>query len=98
MLTYHIITFGCQANVADSERIASSYQSRGFQLTELEKADHVVINTCMVRQMAEDRVYGLYQNLIQQKHLTGKPSKIIVTGCMVGTALREPEGTYFDYI
>lgn len=98
MPTYHIVTFGCQANVADTERIASDYQNRGYSLSEITEADHVVINTCMVRQMAEDRVYGLYNNLILQKKNTNKPQKIIVTGCMVGTAMREPDGKYFDYI
>lgn len=98
MPSFHIITFGCQANVADSERIASDYNNRGYVHSDLENADHVIINTCMVRQMAEDRVYGLYHNLINQKLQTGKPHKIIVTGCMVGTALREPDGKYFDYI
>ena len=98
MPNYHIVTFGCAANIADSERIASDYQNRGFTLSSLENADHVIINTCMVRKMAEDRVYGLYENLIKQKQVIGKPSKIIVTGCMVGTAIREPDGKYLDYI
>jgi tRNA-2-methylthio-N6-dimethylallyladenosine synthase len=98
-LTYHITTFGCQANKADSERIAADLENRGYQPAKsIKSADHVVINTCMVRQMAEDRVYGLYHNLVNQKNLTGKPQKIIITGCMVGAALREPTGKYFAHI
>lgn len=97
--TYHITTFGCQANLADSERIAAEMESKGFKLAKTHKtADHVIINTCMVRQMAEDRVYGLYQNLIKQKAKTGKPSKIVVTGCMVGAAVRDPSGKYLQKI
>lgn len=97
--TYKIVTFGCQANQADSERLEAYYQAQGLtQADSLSQADQVVINTCMVRQMAEDRVYGLYQNLIKQKQETGKPERIIVTGCMVGAALREKSGKYFQLI
>lgn len=97
--SYFIVTFGCASNVADSERVASELESKGYTKADtIESADHVVINTCMVRQMAEDRTYGLYQNLIKQKAAIGKPSKIVVTGCMVGTALREPTGKFFDKI
>lgn len=99
MPTYAITTFGCQANVADSERIAAHLESRGYTKSESPlEADHVVINTCMVRQMAEDRVYGLYQNLIKNKQQEGKSQKIIVTGCMVGAALREPTGEFMEKI
>lgn len=92
---YFIVTFGCQANKADSERIASELESKGYvAASDVHTADHVVINTCMVKQMAEDRVYGLYHNLIAQRQQTGKPSKIVVTGCMVGAAFREPTGKF----
>lgn len=97
--TYHIVTFGCQANLADSERVAADMESRGFSKAEsLESADQVIINTCMVRQMAEDRVFGLYNNLIKQKAKIGKPEKIVVTGCMVGAALRGQDTKYYDKI
>jgi tRNA-2-methylthio-N6-dimethylallyladenosine synthase len=90
------VTFGCQANLADSERVAADMEARGYVLTEsIEDADKVIINTCMVRQMAEDRVYGLYNNLIKQKKKFGKPKKIIITGCMVGAAIRSPAKEYF---
>jgi len=93
-MKYFIRTFGCQQNIADSERIAAYYESRGYeQATNIADADVVVINTCMVRKAAEDRVYGLAHNLGKMKQ--EKPElKIIVTGCMVGTALREPTGKY----
>jgi len=80
MKTYFIRTFGCQANKSDSERIAGDYQARGYkEAKSIKKADEVIINTCSVRQRAEDRVIGLLHNLDK---LNPKP-KIILTGCMV---------------
>ena len=67
-MKYHIVTFGCAANEADSERISSYYQARGFtKAKSIKDADDVVINTCMIRQKAEDRVYGLLHNLKNSK-------------------------------
>jgi len=91
-MKYHIVTFGCAANEADSERIASYYQARGFtKAKSIHDADDVVINTCMIRQKAEDRVYGLVYNLTKEKQ-KGRNVKIVVTGCMVGMAAREKTG------
>lgn len=91
-MKYHIVTFGCAANEADSERIASYYQARGFTPAKtVEEADDIVINTCMIRQMAEDRVYGIVHNLSLEKE-KGRNVKIVVTGCMVGMAAREATG------
>ncbi len=92
-MKYFIQTFGCAANEADSERIASYYKARGFtQAKSITDADDVIINTCMIRQAAEDRVYGLVHNLAKSKD-AGKNIKIVVTGCMVGMAMREKTGT-----
>jgi len=91
-MKYWIVTFGCAANEADSERIAGFYESRGHtKAKSLRTADDVIINTCMIRQKAEDRVYGLVHNLTLAKK-KGKKIKIIVTGCMVGMAAREKTG------
>lgn len=81
---FHIITFGCQMNRADSERISSYLRNLGMVETySPEQADLVVINSCMVRQMAEDRVYGRVKNLDELKKQ--KPNfTIAVTGCMPG--------------
>ncbi len=70
-------------NKADSERIAGDYVSRGYKLAKtVKEADEIVINTCSVRQRAEDRVDGLVKNL--EKTLKNKPKpKIILTGCMI---------------
>lgn len=91
-MKYHIVTFGCAANEADSERIASLYQSRGYTAAKtIKEADDVVINTCMIRESAENRVYGLIHNLTLEKQ-KGRDVKIVVTGCMIGMAMREKTG------
>lgn len=91
-MKYFIRTFGCAANEIDSKRIASYYEARGYTLAKtINDADDVIINTCMVRQMAEDRVYGLVHNLSKER-AKGKDLKIIVTGCMVGMAVRDKSG------
>jgi tRNA-2-methylthio-N6-dimethylallyladenosine synthase len=102
-MKYYIKTFGCAANEADSERIAAYYEARGYtKARSMKTADDVVINTCMIRQSAENRVYGLVHNLSKlkatQKSRNSKIEnrnsklKIIVTGCMVGMAAREKTG------
>jgi tRNA-2-methylthio-N6-dimethylallyladenosine synthase len=92
LMKYYIKTFGCAANVADSERIASYYQSRGYTASRsMKRADDVIINTCMIRENAEHRVYGLVHNLKLEKE-KGRKVKIVVTGCMVGMAAREKTG------
>ena len=54
---YFIKTFGCQANEADSERLAGALEKKGYQLAKkIEEADQVIINTCSVRESAENRV------------------------------------------
>lgn len=82
--TFSITTYGCQMNKNDSERIASLLSSLGFSATEQEStADVIIVNTCSVRQSAEDRVFGS-----QEKYLTYKKTKpnmiVAVTGCMAG--------------
>lgn len=83
-LKYHIITFGCQMNKSDSERVRSVLEKIGFSETNDEKeADFILINTCSVRQTAEDRVYGKMVNFVKYKK--NKPNLILgVTGCMPG--------------
>lgn len=93
MKTYYIRTFGCQMNKADSERIAAYFAARGMRESKnINSADQVVINTCIVRQSAENRVYGLVRNLARQKESASSPKKIIVTGCLVGMAVRDKTG------
>lgn len=89
---YFIKTFGCQQNTADSERIAAIYDSRGFIPAEnFEEADVLVLNTCVIRDRAEEKVYGLVRNIRAGRN--GKSDvHIVVTGCLVGAAAREPSG------
>ncbi|HCQ31244.1 TPA: tRNA (N6-isopentenyl adenosine(37)-C2)-methylthiotransferase MiaB [Candidatus Collierbacteria bacterium] len=83
MPSVFINTFGCQANKSDSERILGDYLSRGYtEVTNWRIADEIVINTCSVRQSAEDRVTGFLLNV--EKFFAGKDRpKIILTGCML---------------
>lgn len=102
MKKYHIITFGCQQNVADSERIAKTYENKGYIKAENpHEANVVILNTCMVREKAENRVYGFVNNLkdiklIKQQNF--EEYKIIVTGCMIGAAYRDKTGKFLKKI
>ena len=59
MKKYHVWTEGCQMNVADSQRVGSALERLGYSFTSsLEDADVIVLNTCVVRQSAEDKAYG----------------------------------------
>lgn len=89
--TYFIKTFGCQQNVADSERIESLYQSRGLVAApDLESADVLVLNTCVIRDRAEEKVYGMVRSL--RARLGKNAPRIVVTGCLIGAAARVPGG------
>lgn len=81
---YHIITFGCQMNKSDSERLSSVLDSMGLgETNKPEKADVIIMNSCSVRQTAEDRVCGLSYNFSKLKETN--PDLIVgVTGCMPG--------------
>ena len=83
-MKYHIWTSGCQMNVADSQRVAASLESLGMQATDrAEQADVVVLNTCVVRQSAEDRANGRLHALRPLKER--RPDLVInLMGCMVG--------------
>lgn len=96
-MKYLIHTFGCQQNHADSERIKRNLVGRGMtKARSFKTADYIVINTCMIRESAENRVYGLVNNLGKLKEK--RPIKIIVTGCMVGLAFRDKTGKYLKKI
>lgn len=88
---YFIKTFGCQQNAADSERVAAYYEARGFGEAErMEEADTLIVNTCVIRDRAEEKVYGLVKNI--RLNAATKDQHIVVTGCLVGAAAREPSG------
>jgi len=86
---YHIETFGCQMNVADSEIVEQILIKEGFRLSkEIEDADILMLNTCSIRDHAEDKVHsqlGRYGKLKQKK-----PNLIIgVLGCMAQSLKHE---------
>ena len=81
MKKLYIETYGCQMNVADSEVVASVMQMAGYESTEvLEEADAVFLNTCSVRDNAEQKIYHRLDALdaMRRKH----PMIIGVLGCM----------------
>ncbi len=82
--SYHIHTFGCQMNVADSGHVAAQLEALGYQPAErAENADVIVVNTCVVRQSAEEKAIGKLGALAPIKR--HKPDTVIgLMGCMVG--------------
>jgi tRNA-2-methylthio-N6-dimethylallyladenosine synthase len=84
-MKYYIWTEGCQMNVADSQRLASAFEQLGYTASEaIENADVIILNTCMVRQSAEDKALGRLSSLKPLK--IERPDLIIgLMGCMVGT-------------
>ena len=83
MKQYHIWTIGCQMNHADSIRIGSALEQTGYTFTEnADEADVLILNTCSVRQKAEDSATGRLTSLVPLKRK--KPDLVVaVTGCMV---------------
>jgi tRNA-2-methylthio-N6-dimethylallyladenosine synthase len=80
---FHVWTIGCQMNEADSARIAATLQEAGYASTPDEQdADIVVLNSCVVRQAAEDKVAGKLNSLIRLKRERPDVS-VVLTGCMV---------------
>jgi tRNA-2-methylthio-N6-dimethylallyladenosine synthase len=92
MKRVYLETFGCQMNVSDSERVATSLAGRGFEITHSEEnADIILINTCSVREKAEQKLYSRVGR-VRKKHQE-KP----VIGVMGCVAQLEGE-TLFDKI
>ncbi len=81
---YHIWTIGCQMNVADSNHVAAELEKIGYEPTDrLDDADVVVLNTCVVRQSAEDKAVGKLGSLKPWK--ARRPGRTLaLMGCMVG--------------
>lgn len=82
-LTFCVVTFGCQMNARDSEKLCGVLEQVGYEETEKEEAaDFVIYNTCTVRDNANQRVYGRLGQLKQQKKLN--PHMLIgLCGCMM---------------
>ncbi|MEO8907098.1 MAG: tRNA (N6-isopentenyl adenosine(37)-C2)-methylthiotransferase MiaB, partial [Microbacteriaceae bacterium] len=79
--TYEVRTFGCQMNVHDSERLSGSLEAAGYVSANGEEADIVVINTCAVRENADNKLYGNlgYLASVKRRHAG---MQIAVGGCL----------------
>lgn len=88
---YYLWTVGCQMNKADSEKLAAGFDRLGLKATDrIERADIVVLNTCSVRQHAEDRAYSKLGRVRDLKK--EKPGlKVALMGCMVGLKTEDLE-------
>lgn len=97
-LKYHIWTAGCQMNVADSQRVASTLEHLGYRATsQAEEADVIVMNTCVVRQSAEDKAVGRLFSLRPLKER--KPELVInLMGCLVGVKGAEKLRQRFPFV
>ncbi|PSC76975.1 tRNA-i(6)A37 modification enzyme [Micractinium conductrix] len=82
---YHIITFGCQMNSADSERMAGSLESLGYSCVEEPGgADVLIYNTCSIREKAELKLYSALGRQAKRKRQHMGDLKIVVAGCVAG--------------
>ena len=81
-LKYVILTFGCQLNENDSEKIAGMVEEMGFSKTEIfDEADLIIFNTCCVRENAEERLFGKLGEIKKMKE--EKNVIIAIGGCMM---------------
>ena len=96
--TYHIWTEGCQMNTADSQRVAIALEQLGYTPgADAETADVIVLNTCVVRQQAEEKAIGRLSTLKPIK--LKQPEKVLaLMGCMVGVKDAGPLHARFPYV
>ena len=79
----YIETYGCEMNKSDSIDIIISFEKKGYNTVDKpEDADVVIINTCAVRQNAEERIYGRIGYYKSLSRKIGKDQILVVTGCM----------------
>src|SRR5215212_7219768 len=100
---YRIETFGCQMNVHDSERMAGLLDQSGYEVTEDDRdADVIVINTCSVRERAEEKLYTRLGELRVMNEETGRRPVIAVAGCVAQqegeSLLRKSNGQMIDVV
>ncbi len=98
MKKYHVWTEGCQMNVADSQRLGSALERLGYEFTgKAEDADVIVLNTCVVRQSAEDKATSRLSSLRPLK--TKNPGLVVnLMGCLVGIRDNEKLRTRFPFV
>jgi tRNA-2-methylthio-N6-dimethylallyladenosine synthase len=80
-LKFYFETYGCQMNVNDSEIMKGILRQKGHEITELDDADVVLVNTCTVRQKSEDKAYAFIGRLNKMKKEEGRKIKVGVCGC-----------------
>ena len=80
--TYHITTFGCQMNARDSEKLSGILEGMGYTESEDENSDIVIINTCTVRENANERVYG-HLGILKNYKKKNPDMFIAICGCMM---------------
>ena len=97
-MKYHIWTEGCQMNVADSQRVSSALERMGLSFScRAEEADVIVLNTCVVRQSAENKAYGRLYSLKPLKE--AHPNLVInLMGCLVGVKGHEQLQKRFPFV
>lgn len=107
---YYIKTFGCQANLADSGTMGGILEALGYErfvptvdakedlvLEEvLRNVDLLIINSCSVRQKSEDKVYGMGKMVKKVAIGSKKKPTIVLSGCMVGSAVGERKRFEFE--
>ena len=94
MPTYHIWTIGCQMNRAESARLAARFEELGYEAAEnIAEADLIVLNSCVVRQSAENKVVNKLHEL---RHLKKEKPNILLalTGCLVDVDTARLKKTY----
>lgn len=87
--SFHVMTFGCQMNVNDSDWLARSLRQRGFVEAPVEQAEVIILNTCSVRNKPEQKVYSALGR-IRKKTQHNPKAFVVVAGCVaqqVGAAL-----------
>ena len=97
-MKYHVWTEGCQMNFADSLRVSAALEHLGYQsCRKIEDADVIVLNTCVVRQSAEDKAIGRLTSL---KGLKKKKPDLVINlmGCLIGVRGYEALQKKYPYV
>ena len=96
-MKYHIIVFGCQMNISDSERVSAVLESAKYKNTQdINEADLIVVTMCSIRQSAVDRVQGLVDKFDEIKKRKSR-LKTVLTGCVLKRD-RKKFLNGFDYV
>lgn len=83
MKSFHIITFGCQMNEHDSERMSGLLEKDGLRPVDSpDDAEMIIVNTCSIREKAEQKVYSEIGRLARLRRPDGSPVRIAVAGCI----------------